>query len=78
MRNHEKQHIVTWCVVSHMMCRTPHLCVYVASCTSSKGRGKEGKGTGQDFLTLKKPQPLSRVGVFCEGKLKVVNRQIFT
>jgi len=29
-----------------------------------KGRGKEGKGTGQDFLTLKKPQPLSRVGVF--------------
>ena len=39
-----------------------------------KGKGKEGGGRGQDFLTLKKPQPLTRVGGFCEGKSRVVNR----
>jgi len=35
MQNHEKRQIVTWCVASHMMCHTPHLCVCVSSCTSS-------------------------------------------
>ena len=32
---HTRKYENTWCVASHMMCRTPHLCVCVSSCISS-------------------------------------------
>jgi hypothetical protein len=39
-----------------------------------RGRGQEGKGRGQDFLTLTQTPTLVKGWGFCEGKSRVVNR----
>ena len=39
-----------------------------------RGRGQEGKGRGQDFLTLIQTPTLLKGWGFCEGKSSIVNR----
>jgi len=67
MRNHEKRQIVTWCVASHMMCRTPHLCVCVSSCTSSTRSSVIGKRDVLQCSTSHRRQlpPFSCLLLFC-------------